>query len=213
MRSTCIHTTGFTGHTGVFYHHVTRSDILQARFLPWSAPTHFRLTFDGRSRRIGYWLFGVFGSRQGSIGNATNWRERVMGVSTGESSVLHCDSVPSVFLSDDERPRRKAVAVRVSPGQLVVSHSVTFGDREHEYTFSFVNSNETGLALIGASWYAASFGLPFPITSKHVSLRGQGTRRGRLTITPPRPLDFTIHLYQTSGFDVEVARDLLLGRA
>jgi hypothetical protein len=131
----------------------------------------------------------------------------------GKSSVLECDDVPSVFCSDDDRPRRKAVAVRVSPGQLAVSHSVTLGDRECEYTFSFVSSNRTGLALFGASWFAASFGRPAPITSKHVVLRRHGKRRGRLTITPPRPLDFTVHFYQTSSFDVEIARDLLLARA
>jgi len=115
---------------------------------------------------------------------------------------MRFNSVPLVFCTDDDRPLRKLVNVALSPGYLSLSLGSDFGGKTVEHTFAFQLCCLPSVLLLARSWFAVTLGRPAPIRRTDLVLRNRPPKRQRLTITPPWPLDYVIHLYGTPSVDV-----------
>ncbi len=127
-----------------------------------------------------------------------------------DDAVLDCDDVRVVCASDGTRPRRHKASVAVRRGRLTVIQRVRYRNREMEQAFSFRLSRLGGCALFVWSWLSVVFDRPLPVTLASPSVRTADCRTPRLSIDPPWPLDFTLHLYQCPTFDVQSAFDLFV---
>ncbi|MEI8381981.1 MAG: hypothetical protein WCJ09_17760 [Planctomycetota bacterium] len=107
-------------------------------------------------------------------------------------------AVPAVIASDDIGPRRLWLRVALADGEIRCSFLVRHGSFEEERTFYFYHSNHRGLLLTLVAWWKATFSgrSRLPLTPACIQTR-TGTRRSRISLTPPIPLDFTLHVYES----------------
>jgi hypothetical protein len=107
-------------------------------------------------------------------------------------------AVPAVFASDDDGPRRVWLRVEVKDGEIVCSCRTRHGAFEEEHTFSFYRTERRGFLLNLIAWRDVTFSRPrrLPLSPACIQTR-IGTRRPRVSLTPPRPLDFTLHMYDS----------------
>ena len=148
-------------------------------------------------------------SVRGGVGHAPRWAPQM----PSTHGTMRFTSVPIVFQSDDDGPIRKLVNLVVSPGELSFDHPVDLRQQTVEHTFAFRLCMLPSVLVLVKSWLAASFGRPLPVRHRDLALRKSSARRRRLTIAPPWPLDFVVHLYGTDDFDVEAVMERFLHAA
>ncbi len=147
---------------------------------------------------------------EGAIGKTERW---VTQMEVSSQDCLKFESVPLVFRSDDDGPVRKHVNVVVSPGSLTCQHSAAYGHGSVEHTFSFFLCDLPSVLFFPRSWFAASFARPLPIRPKDLALRHLPPKRNRLTVSPPWPLDFVVHLYDSADCEVQTIMERFLCNA
>jgi hypothetical protein len=110
----------------------------------------------------------------------------------------HEHAVPAVFVSVDDAPRRAWLRVELGDGEIACSCRVRHGSFDEERTFSFYQTKRRGFLLKLIAWRDATLSRPcrLPLSRACIQTR-MGTRRARVSLTPPRPLDFTLHIYDS----------------
>lgn len=105
-----------------------------------------------------------------------------------------------VYASDGEKPQRMRGAVTVKPSRLRIDLAIAKRGRIREHVIEFRLYRGRPSLLPFSSWFAASLGRSLPVTTENV--KSQVIRPGqvRLSIDPPTPLDFTLHIYGTEEF-------------
>ena len=101
----------------------------------------------------------------------------------------------AVFVGDGERPKRMRGTATVGPSRLRIELAVEDRSRMAGGAVEFHLYQGKRFLLPFYSGFAASRGRSFPVTIKSVQLRVGRRGRARLSIDPPSPLDFTLHLY------------------
>jgi hypothetical protein len=106
----------------------------------------------------------------------------------------------AVFVSDGEKPERMRGAVRTGPSRLCVDLVAEKHSQLREIAIEFRLYRGRRLLLPFTSWLAASFGRPLPVAADNFCVQAHRPGRARLSIDPPSPLDFTLHLYGPDEF-------------
>jgi hypothetical protein len=113
-------------------------------------------------------------------------------------------SVPAVFVSDDGEIRRIWLRVELADGEIACSYRVRHGTFEAKHTVSFYRTERCSLVLPLIAWCHVAFSRPLrlPMSRTCIQSRSGTRRRPRVSLTPPRPLDFTLHIYESPTLQV-----------
>ena len=105
--------------------------------------------------------------------------------------------VRAVFASDGEKPQRMRGTVTVELSRLRFDLAVKKRGWAPQRTIKFRRYWGRPFYLTFFSWLAAGWGACLPVTAEHLCVRHMRRGQGRLSIDPPWPLDFTLHVYGT----------------
>ena len=108
--------------------------------------------------------------------------------------------VRAVFASDGEKPQRMRGTVTVELSRLRFDLAVKKRGWAPQSTIKFRRYWGRPFYLTFFSWLAAGCGACLPVKAEHLCVRRMRRGRGRLSIDPPWPLDFTLHLYGPEVF-------------
>jgi hypothetical protein len=108
--------------------------------------------------------------------------------------------VPAVFAPDDGSPRRVWLRVDLGDGEILFSCRTRHKSFEEERSFTFYRTDRRGFLLNLTAWRDVTFSRPcrLPLSRKCIETRIDTRRRPRVSLTPPRPLDFTLHIYDSA---------------
>ena len=108
-------------------------------------------------------------------------------------------AVPAVFEPEDGAPRRVWLRVDLADGEILCSSRMRHGSFHEEVSVSFYRTERRSFRLNLTAWRDVTFSRPcrLPLSRKCVEIRIGTHRRPRVSLTPPRPLDFTLHIYDS----------------
>lgn len=102
-----------------------------------------------------------------------------------------------VFVGDGKKPQRARGVLDVQSSKLRISFLGIRASQEEVYEFRLYRGKRFLLPL--RSWLSGSFGAAMPVVANNVSTRVLSPARARLSIDPPWPFDFTLHVYGAEG--------------
>jgi hypothetical protein len=76
------------------------------------------------------------------------------------------------------------------------------GSHEREQSFSFYRTARRGFRLKLAAWVDVTLSRPLPLSREEIKIRVGPHARPRISFTPPWPLDFTLHIYDSPQLPV-----------
>jgi hypothetical protein len=123
------------------------------------------------------------------------WEPLMIPNGTPETSVVRV-----VFASDGEKPQRMRGTVTAQPSRLRIGLVIKKRGWICEHTIEFRLYHGKPFFLPFSAWLAASLDRSLPVIPDNIKTRMVRPTRWRLSIDPPSPLDFTLHIYGAETF-------------